>query len=190
MSHRPGRLVLLGHPVRHSFSPLFQNAALRSVGLPLVYEAVDVEPADLPILVRQLAHERAAGNVTVPHKELVAALCARRSALAERVGAVNTFWTAEDGALVGDNTDVGGFEALARQTMGRLPASCRVALIGAGGAAAAVLAAVERWRGCDVTLYNRTHDRATRLAARFPVVSRIVEHADDAAHDARLVINA
>lgn len=190
MSRRPGRLVLLGHPVRHSLSPLFQNAALRSAGLPLVYEAVDVAPTELPTLVRELVSARAAGNVTVPHKEAVAAMCVRRSSLAERVGAVNTFWVADDGALVGDNTDVAGFDALARQAVGSTPSSCRVVVLGAGGAAAAVLAAVEQWPGCEVTLVNRTRERAERLAARFPVVTRVAQRAEHAGRDAAIIINA
>lgn len=190
MIQRPGRLVLLGHPVRHSLSPLFQNAALSSVGLPLVYEAMDVAPSELPAVVRELVAARGAGNVTVPHKEAVAALCDRRTPLAERVGAVNTFWVADDDALVGDNTDVGGFDALARQVIGHAPSSCRVALLGAGGAAAAVLAAIEQWPACEVTLVNRTRERAERLAARFPVVTQIAERSEHAVRDADIVVNA
>ena len=115
-----------------------------------------------------LAEDNAAGNITIPHKEAAFALCARRSPLAERVGAVNTFWIEEDGAdggvLVGDNTDVGGFESLVRATMDGLPRG-RIALLGAGGAAAAALAAIEQWPGCEVTLYNRSPTRLARLGA-------------------------
>jgi len=190
VTSRPGRLVLLGHPVRHSLSPLFQNAALRSAGLPLVYEALDVSPTALSSVVRELVAARAAGNVTVPHKEAFARLCDQRTALAERVGAVNTFWVADDGALVGDNTDVGGFDALVRDTTGCTPADCSVTLVGAGGAAAAALAAVERWSGSRVTLYNRTRARAERLAARFPVVASVADDAERAARSADILVNA
>src|SRR5512133_543870 len=113
MSRLPGRLVLLGHPVSHSLSPRFQNAALRAAGIPLRYEALDVAPDALAATLSELAGQHACGNVTIPHKEGVAALCVRRSALAQRCGAVNTFWH-EDGDLVGDNTDVGGVDAVAQ----------------------------------------------------------------------------
>jgi hypothetical protein len=106
----PGRLVLLGHPVRHSLSPRFQNAALRAAGIPLAYEALDVHPDALGNVLIQLRSENAAGNVTVPHKAAVAAACDRQTGTAIRTGAVNTFWC--DGTrLVGDNTDVAGFRA-------------------------------------------------------------------------------
>ena len=189
----PSRLVLLGNPVSHSLSPAFQNAALRSEGIPLTYEAIEVAAPDLGHVLRLLAEDNAAGNITIPHKEAAAALCSRVSPLAERVGAVNTFWMerdgADEGALVGDNTDVGGFEQLVKSTMDALPRG-RIALLGAGGAAAAALAAIERWPGCEVTLYNRSHSRLARLASRFPVVTRTSETAVDAVQGAVLVVNA
>jgi shikimate dehydrogenase len=186
---RPSRLVLLGHPVGHSLSPRFQNAALESVGIPLTYEAIDVAAPDLAHAVRLLAEGGAAGNVTLPHKEAMLALCGERSALAERVGAVNTFWVDDRGTIVGDNTDVGGFNALVRDTLGELPRG-RIALLGAGGVAAAALAAIEQWAGCEVTLFNRSTTRLARLASRFPVVTRTVDDPTAAVAGARMVVNA
>jgi shikimate dehydrogenase len=188
----PSRLVLLGNPVSHSLSPVFQNAALRSAGIPLTYEAIEVAAPDLGHVLALLAEDNAAGNITIPHKEAATALCARMSPLAERVGAVNTFWIEQEGdagILVGDNTDVGGFEMLVKSTMDALPRG-RIALLGAGGAAAAALAAIEQWPGCEVTLYNRSQTRLARLASRFPVVTRTALTAEDAVRDAVLVVNA
>ncbi len=185
----PGRLVLLGHPVSHSLSPAFQNAALVAAGIPLTYEALDVAPADLPAMAGLLADARAAGNVTIPHKEAFFALCRRRTALAVRVGAVNTFWT-EDGGLVGDNTDVGGFEFAVERVLRRRPESLTVALLGAGGAAAAVCAAVERWPSSRVLLVGRTRERAEQLAARFPETCSVVAGEADAIAEAQLIVNA
>ena len=185
----PGRLVLLGHPVSHSLSPRFQNAALRAANIPLVYEALDVAPDALASTFAELAEHHVAGNVTIPHKEAVAALCTRRSALAERCGAVNTFWH-EDGALVGDNTDVGGVDAIALALLGAERATARVALLGAGGSAAAVLAAAERWGAARVRLYNRGMERARALASRFGASVQVVESVDDALEGATLVVNA
>ena len=185
----PSRLVLLGNPVSHSLSPVFQNAALTSEGIPLTYEAIEVAAPDLGHVLTLLAEDNAAGNITIPHKDAAFALCARRSPIAERVGAVNTFWIEDDGAIVGDNTDVGGFESLVRATMDGLPRG-RIAVLGAGGAAAAALAAIEQWPGCEVTLYNRSHTRLARLASRFPIVTRTAETAVDAVTGATLVVNA
>jgi shikimate dehydrogenase len=158
--------------------------------VPLSYVALDVSPAELDARVRALVGERAAGNVTIPHKEAFAALCDRRTAIAERAGAVNTFWVEHDGALVGDNTDVGGFEHLARQVLEREPPAMRVAVLGAGGASAAVLAAVEQWPGCEVTLQNRSAERRDALAARFTVVTRTSADPAAAVQGCAMVVNS
>jgi shikimate dehydrogenase len=187
---RPSRLVLLGHPVAHSLSPAFQNAALRSAGIPLTYEALDVAPSALEETLRALVRQGAAGNVTVPHKEAVARACDRLEALAGRTGAVNVFWTDDPGALVGDNTDVGGFDAAVRALLGRAPRELRVGLVGAGGSAAAVLAAVERWPGATASVWSRTSDRATALVARFASVARAASSLDEVVRQADLVVHA
>lgn len=189
MTVRPARLVLLGHPVTHSLSPLFQNAALRAAGIALEYEAVDVAPAGLVELAHTLIESNAAGNVTVPHKERFAACCARLTPVAERAGAVNTFWV-EDGSLVGDNTDVGGFEAAVRATVGVPGPGSAVTIIGAGGGARAVLAAVERWEGVTARIWARTMSRAEALAARYPRIARAEWSAEGAVAGAALVVNA
>ncbi|HTE47710.1 MAG TPA: hypothetical protein VK636_20880, partial [Gemmatimonadaceae bacterium] len=97
----PGRLVLLGHPVSHSLSPKMHNAALASAGIDLRYEALDVAPSAFERVLEGLRAQRAAGNVTVPHKERMFAACDTLTSLAKRVGAVNVFWTDASGQLVG-----------------------------------------------------------------------------------------
>ena len=188
MTRLPGRLVLLGHPVGHSLSPAFQNAALRHAALPVRYELLDVAPAALDATLDALLAENAWGNVTIPHKEHVASRCARVSALAERARAVNTFWI-EDGTLVGDNTDVGGFRALLWETAPDLDRTKPVALLGAGGSAAAVLTALEQDAFQDVRVYSRTEARALALCERFPRAHTVGDGAA-AVHGATLVINA
>lgn len=188
MTRAPGRLVLLGHPVAHSLSPRFQNAALRAAGIALEYEALDVAPEALDETLVLLAAVNGAGNATIPHKERMYAACARRTAVAERAGAVNTFWH-EDGRLVGDNTDVGGIRRSVSDLLGGEPRGIVVGVLGAGGAAAGVLAAIECWPGCRAVVYNRTPERARTLAARF---SSVAECGDVAriGREADLVVNA
>jgi shikimate dehydrogenase len=189
-AHHPRRLVLLGHPVQHSLSPTFQNAALRQAGIPLTYQALDVAPPDLAGTVRGLVAEGAAGNVTIPHKEAVADLCAELTPLATRVGAVNTFWVDSRGRLLGDNTDVGGFEAGTRSALGDPPRKPVVAVLGAGGAAAAVLAAIEGWPGARAILYARTRARAEALSTRFAGIARVAAGLGEAVEIADIVVNA
>lgn len=191
MKSRPERLALLGHPVGHSLSPAMQNAALRAAGIPLTYEALDVPRRALDDVLMSLRRTRAAGNVTLPHKEEVRAACDRLTAEASAVGAVNTFWTAIDGALVGDNTDAGGFRAAAQRLLGVPAAGLTVAVLGAGGGAAAVLHAMEGWRTREVRLYSRTMGRAESLVSRFQGLTvRVMSSAASAVSGAEIVVNA
>jgi shikimate dehydrogenase len=185
----PGRLVLLGHPVTHSWSPVFQKAALEAAKIPLVYEAVDVAPESLLRTLDQLKESNAAGNVTIPHKGAVHDACDERTPLAARVGAVNTFWF-DKGRLCGDNTDVGGFDAAARAFIGDAVTGARVLLIGAGGSAAAILTAIGGWAGARVTIVSRNADRAVALARRFPDVARAETGTERALEGANLIVNA
>lgn len=191
MSRRglPSRLVLLGHPVRHSLSPRFQTAALRAAGLSLEYSALDVLPGELPQVLEALRLEDAAGNVTMPHKRAVAVACTHVTPVAARVGAVNTFWF-DGGALCGDNTDVGGFTRAAETLLG-LPSTGewprRIALLGAGGAARAVLAAVEARGEAAVDLHVRTPANGELLAREFTGVQL---QSGPVARDVSLVVNA
>jgi shikimate dehydrogenase len=181
-------LVLLGHPIAHSLSPRFQSAALRAAGLDVEYTALDILPDALTTTLRELVAEGAAGNVTVPHKENTALRCDRLTPLAQRVGAVNTFWT-ESGTLVGDNTDAGGFASSAVALCGGPVApGHHVAVLGAGGAAAAVLAALADWPGVAVRIWNRGPDRALALAARSGGVA--VASPEEAVDGVSLVVNA
>ena len=190
MTTRPGRLVLLGHPVAHSLSPTFQNAALLAAGIPLVYEALDVGPAGFASVVDRLVIERAAGNVTIPHKAAMLARCTTVTPIAMRAGAVNTFWVDDRGQLQGDNTDVGGFEAAVAALLGDVPHGVTVALLGAGGAAGAVLAAAERWPHSPVRLWSRRHEAAVALSGRFGAAVTAHELLAEAIRGADLVVNA
>lgn len=181
--------MLLGHPVSHSLSPVFQNAALVASGIPLVYEALDVTSRELRAVLRQLKGSNAAGNVTIPHKVAVHDLCDDLTDLAAKVGAVNTFWF-DSNKLHGDNTDVGGFDAAARALLGGETADARVVVLGAGGAAAAVLAAIEEWPDAKATVVARHSERAAALAKRFRDVARVGKSVERAVRGATLIVNA
>lgn len=187
----PERLVLLGHPVAHSRSPQMHNAALAAAHIDAKYELLDVPPERFDETLRDLVRERAAGNVTIPHKERMHAACDTVTPLAWRVGAVNTWWVSDDGQLFGDNTDVGGVHEAVRHLFGgeSMPASLRVGLLGAGGAAAAVVAAVEEWPSATLLVYNRTGKRARTLCERFGPFAQPIDDARGLA-DADLVVNA
>jgi shikimate dehydrogenase len=187
----PARLVIIGHPIHHSMSPLMHNAALAHCGLahhiPRGYERLDVPIDTLSAALAELAHDRAAGNVTIPHKEAVAR-AARCTPLASRVGAVNTFWH-DDGILIGHNTDVAGVIDTLHMLGWSALSQARCAVIGAGGAAASVLVALDMLGARDVRLTARTAARGLALQARVEVAAAVVDRAEEAVRDAQLVIN-
>jgi len=155
---------LLGHPVGHSLSPVMQNAAFRAAGLNMVYLAFDVAPPDLPAAVAAVRALGLAGvNVTVPHKEACLPLLDEVDPDAAAVGAVNVI-VPRDGRLVGYNTDGDGFIRALREA-GTEPRGRTALIIGAGGAARAVAVALARVGAARITVTNRTHERAVRLAA-------------------------
>ncbi len=156
------RLAVIGHPVAHSRSPEMQNAALAGLGLDgeWVYEAVDVRPEDFREFVRGMEAGGFAGaNVTVPHKEAALALADEATEAARAIGAANTL-TFAAGRILADNTDAPGLT----DALPESPAGHPALLLGAGGAARAVLWAL-REAGAEVDVWNRTPARAAALTA-------------------------
>ncbi len=153
------RLAVLGHPVGHSRSPAMQSAALAELGLgEWSYEAIDVAPDALEARVRAMPGERFVGaNVTVPHKGAALALADELSETAREIGAANTLVFAE-GGIRAENTDA---EGLLRALPGS-PAGKRALVLGAGGAARAVVWALLR-ESAEVAVWNRTGLRSRNL---------------------------
>lgn len=150
--------VVLGDPVSHSLSPAMQNAAFRALGLPAVYVPLRCCSDDLPPLIRAIARADGGGNITIPHKELAARSVDVCRKLGETVEACNTFWR-EDGAIIGDNTDVPGvLEALHQLQISSEP--WFIAGTG-GGARAAVVAAATH--GVPVAVRSRDRTRQKRF---------------------------
>lgn len=191
MADRPRHAFVCGHPVGHSRSPLIHGHWLAGHGIAGSYRAIDVPPEDFADFLATLARRGlAGGNVTIPHKEAAHALVSRRDPAAEAIGAVNTVWL-DDGRLAGANTDAFGFAANLDAHAPGWRRGGNALVLGAGGAARAVVFALLEAGFDEVRLANRTAGRARALADRFG--SRIVpvEWAglDEAAPDAALVVN-
>jgi len=158
---------ILGWPVAHSRSPRLHGFWLERHGIDGAYVPLPVRPENLATAVRALRDLGfRGGNVTIPHKEAVVPLCDRLEESAARAGAVNTLVFESDGTIVGLNTDGAGFvAALAQSVPGFSPAAGPAVLLGAGGGARAVAAALLD-AGCpEVVLVNRTLARAEAVAA-------------------------
>lgn len=187
----PARAFVCGHPVAHSRSPLIHGHWLKRYGIAGSYERIDVAPSDIVAFLAGLPQSGfAGGNVTIPHKEAAFAAVHRRDAAAEAIGAVNTLWL-ENGQLCGGNTDAPGFAANLDEFALEWRKGHIATVIGAGGAARAVIHALAEVGYTDIRVVNRTLDRARELADRFG--ARVSPHATaamaDLLGDADLLVN-
>jgi len=186
------KACVIGWPIEHSRSPLIHGYWLKTYGIAGSYTKQAVKPEDLGSFLGSLASAGFAGcNVTVPHKEAAFTAAQRQDASAEAVGAANTLWL-EDGVLCAANTDTYGFmthltAAAPQWNTGAGP----VCILGAGGAARAIVQGFLQAGVREVRVFNRTRDRADALAAQFG--SRVVvgdwEKRSIASRDADVLVN-
>lgn len=158
---------IFGHPVKHSLSPNMHNSAFGQLGLDSVYVAFDIEPENIGDATAAIRTMGIMGiNITIPHKQTIIPHLDEVSADARLTGAVNTVKN-ENGKLTGFNTDVGGFLRAIREDLGFVPEGKTLFLIGAGGAARAVMS------GCCMNGIAKVHitdllpDKAQTLAKDF-----------------------
>jgi shikimate dehydrogenase len=158
----------MGWPVAHSLSPVIHRVWLKDYGIDGDYILIPVPPDQFHEKVRNLRAEGFCGaNVTAPHKEAALAAVDRVTSVARRIGAVNTLYF-EDDTLVGTNSDAAGFyENLLANAPGWDAAAGPAAVLGAGGAARAVVVALLDAGAPEVRLLNRTRARAESLGREF-----------------------
>ncbi|MDQ3384952.1 MAG: shikimate dehydrogenase [Actinomycetota bacterium] len=180
--------AVIGDPVRHSLSPVLHNAAFAALDLDWVYVALPVQTGDGGRAVAAMSTLGIDGlNVTMPHKAAVAEAVDRCSPVAARLGAVNTVVRTADG-LLGDSTDGEGFLTALRVDEGFDPDGARCLVVGAGGAARAVVLALAEAGASEVVVVARREAAATAAASLAGSAGRpgTAEEADGCA----LVVNA
>lgn len=187
------KACVIGWPVEHSRSPLIHRYWLQHYGIDGVYEKEAVRPEDFPAFVEALAeHGYVGANVTLPHKEAALRLAHTADEAAIAIGAANTLWLDGDGRLHASNTDAYGFmtnlDAEAPQWNEGLGAAM---VLGAGGAARAILYGLIRATDAKIFLANRTWKRAESLAHRFGPRVQVIDwdRRNDALATCGLLIN-
>jgi shikimate dehydrogenase len=184
---------VIGHPIAHSRSPALHGYWLRRYGLKGHYIPIDIAPNDLGDLVRTLPRLGFVGiNVTIPHKEAILQIADIVTDRAALIGAANTLIFRKDGKIHADNTDGSGFTANLRQNAPHwAPASGPAVVLGAGGAARAVIAALIEVGVPEIRLANRTRPRAEGLRSDFGAKVTVHEwvQAGSILQDAATVVN-
>ena len=181
---------VIGWPIAHSRSPLIHRHWLARHGVAGSYDKVAVAPDDLAAFVSRIRSGDCVGcNVTIPHKEAAAALCDRLTPDAQRLEAVNTLWM-DGGELWGDSTDGAGFlGALDQEALGWDGRRRRAVVIGAGGAARAVVAALVARGFAKVIVANRTFARAEALTQRLGGTPATLDAVPGELDEADLLVN-
>jgi len=184
--------LVVGWPISHSRSPIIHGHWLRRLGIAGAYERRPIEPGAFPAFAASIGTGGLVGaNVTIPHKVTAFACCDATTDVAKALGAVNTLWRG-DGGLHGDNTDVEGFLAnLDEGAPGWAPPNGRALVLGAGGAARAVVYGLLARGFAHVDVTNRTLANAQDLAKQFgPRVHALAGEPDAAALGAAdLIVN-
>ena len=158
------RLGIIGYPIGHSISPIFQQAGLDHLGIDATYEKWEVTPEGVGDFVAGLRAPGTLGiNITVPHKQAVIPFLDEVDEWATAAGAVNTIVN-HDGHLTGHNTDGPGFLRALLVETGYDPSRTRALILGAGGAARGILLALIRGGVDSLVIANRTLERAETLA--------------------------
>lgn len=192
MSERIPLAGVIGAPVGHSKSPMLHGYWLRRYGIKGHYIHLHVEQSDLEDVLRNMPKMGFVGaNVTIPHKETVLSIADIVTDRAALIGAANTLIFRADGKLHADNTDGYGFTENLRRNADWDPASGPAAVLGAGGAARAVIASLLEVGVPEIRLSNRTRSRADALKAEFGakiVVNEWVQ-AGDMLEGAATVVN-
>ena len=164
---------LIGYPLGHSISPVFQQAAFDHLGLDIRYDLWETKPQDLRRVVKEiLSPEKLGANVTVPYKEDVIPFLDDLDGLARDIGAVNTIVKRGD-KLIGYNTDAEGFLRALKEKGGFDPQGKRVTMIGAGGVARAISFVMIKAGVTSLFLYDIEIERTQKLAR--DIKSELVE---------------
>ncbi len=176
---------ILGYPVKHSLSPVFQNKSFEHFSLNAVYVPFEVKPEEFESAFRGLKALGVKGaNITLPHKEKALELADFKDRHAQAIGSANTLKFSDEGVYA-YNTDWVGFLKAVRGLTPDLK-GLKILVLGAGGSARAVLYAL-KVEGAEVFLWNRTEEKAKRLCEEFNCLH--VKRPEDVLEDVELIVN-
>ncbi len=161
------KYLVIGNPIKHSLSPKLHNYWIKENNIDAVYDKAQLNEGDIEEIITQIKKDKINGiNVTVPFKKSVIPFLDQLSPLAKEVQSVNTIFK-KDNKVIGDNTDIGGFE-LGLKHIKYSVKNKKVFILGAGGVTPSIILALKRLEAAQITLSNRTKGKAENLKKIFP----------------------
>ena len=162
------KAAVIGYPIKHSLSPIIHNHWINENGVNGSYDKIDIPPENLEEGIKRLIDDGYSGfNLTMPHKELALNFVDEIDELASNIGAINTIKIGQNGKTFGTNTDCFGSIQNLKSNFPNWDIDKPVMVIGAGGAAKAVIMGLINAGVLDIRVYNRTIERAEGLALHF-----------------------
>lgn len=186
---------IIGHPIKHTLSPAMHNAAFKALGIDAEYKPFEVKPRDLGKAIKKMVANGVCGlNVTIPHKTACMKFLDKIDSAAWAIGAVNTV-KITNRKLYGYNTDGLGFLRSLKEDLGIIPKNKTVFIIGAGGAAKAVVWALAENGAKSITIVDKVNEKAVELAKKYSkrYDTRYIKYEDDWQSDVKnsqLLVNA
>ena len=180
------KFLVIGNPIDHSLSPKLHNYWIKKNKINAIYEKQKIENSDLEKLLFQIKEKKIYGiNVTVPFKNSIIPFIDELTLEAKATKSVNTIYL-ENNRVIGHNTDIGGFETSIYQSNVDL-ANKKILILGAGGVVPSIIYALTKMKVSEITLSNRTKEKAENLKKHFKDI-KIIKWGDIVDFD--MIINA
>ena len=180
------KYLVIGNPIEHSLSPILHNFWIKKHGINATYEKQLIKKNDIEKTLNEMKENKIQGiNVTVPFKNVVIPFLDQLSDIAKKTQSVNTI-SKRQNKLVGDNTDVHGFSEAIKLTDFSLK-NKKTLILGAGGVVPSIILALKNMGVLEITLSNRTKEKANDLKKNFPFL-KVINWGETIKSD--LVINA
>jgi len=160
------KYLVIGNPIKHSLSPKLHNHWLKENNINALYDKKELNESDISRIIDEIKKDKLNGiNVTIPFKKTVIPFLDELSPLAEEAQSVNTIFK-KDNKVIGDNTDVAGFEQSLQHTNYNVK-NKKIFILGAGGVVPSIILALKRLGALKITLSNRTKEKAEKLKKNF-----------------------
>ena len=162
---------IIGNPVSHSLSPILHNYWFKKYNISAEYKLYEVQENEIKNVIKDLKERKINGiNVTLPYKNIIIPHLSRTINDAKDTHSVNTIFMDNEGSLIGENTDVYGFQAGYLQTLSGVSSNKKALIIGAGGVAPSIILALKKSNINEISLINRTYEKSLFLKKKFPSI--------------------
>ncbi len=166
------KYLVIGNPIEHSLSPQLHNYWIKENNINAIYEKKKLNESDIEGIISEVKNNKIDGiNITVPFKKFVIPYLNELTPLAEKIQSVNTIFK-KDNKIVGDNTDISGFEKSLKHINFTVK-NKKVFILGAGGVASSIIFALERLGADKIILSNRTQEKAENLKKNYSSLETI-----------------